>query len=182
MSNLIYHQERKHPLHRKPEAKQEGGQAHTTQQLSMRVFAQAQPRSNKPRILSRWPWLDMRPIAIVRDTGLKDQLNFLEPNYQLPSTMLVSTLFRKDFDNEKAALLARLCVASLIALTTDIWTLKATQAFATTTGHFFNDEWNLVLCVLETIHFPGSHTGVQISEQIKGLLTSSMVALLWWSH
>ena len=71
-SNLIYHLERKHPSLRKPEAKQEGGQTHTTQQLSMRAFAQAQPRSNKPcshnvqreitRILSRWPWLDMSQL------------------------------------------------------------------------------------------------------------------------
>lgn len=110
--------------------------------------------------------------SIVRDTGLKDLLNFLEPNYQLPSTTHVSALIRKDFDDGKAALLARLRVASSIALTTDIRTSKATQAFATTTGHFFDDEWNLVSCVLETIHFPGSHTGVRISEQIKGSLTS----------
>ena len=76
--------------------------------------------------------------------SLKDLLNFLEPNYQLPSTTHVSALIRKDFDDGKAALSARLHIASSIALTTDIWTSKATQAFATTTGHFFDDEWNLV--------------------------------------
>ena len=30
-------------------------------------------------------------------------------------------------------------------------------------------------CVLETIHFPCSHTGIRISEQIKGSLTSSNI-------
>ena len=179
-SNLISHLERKHPSSIKPEV--EGSQANTTRQLSIRDFGKVQPRGSKPcsidvqreitRILSRWPWLDMRPIAIVRDRGLKELLNFLEPNYQVPSTTHVSTLIRKTFEDGKAALSARLCGASSVALTTDIWTSKATQAFATTTAHFLDADWNLVSCVLETIHFPGSHTGIRISEQIKGSLTS----------
>ena len=63
-------------------------------------------------------------------------------------------------------------VANSIALTTDIWTSTAMQAFATTTGHFVHDDWNLVSCLLETIHFPSSHASIQISEQSKGSLTS----------
>ena len=181
-SNLIAHLERKHPASvTKPATRskqEEGSQA----QQSMRSFVQAQPCSSKPcsvntqreitRILSRWPWLDMRPIAIVRDRGLKELLAFIEPNYQLPSTTHVSTLIRKQFHDGKAALSEQLVQAKSIALTTDIWTSKATQAFATTTGHVLNNDWELVSCVLETIHFPGSHTGIRISEQIKGSLTS----------
>ena len=114
----------------------------------------------------------MRPIAIVRDRGLKELLNYLEPNYQLLSTTHVSALTRKTFEDGKATLRARLHGASSVALTTDIWTSKATQAFVMTTAHFIDGEWNLVSCVLETIHFPGSHTGIRISEQIKGSLTA----------
>ena len=177
-SNLIAHLERKHPSSIKAEVE---GSRDATRQLSIRDYGKVQPRGSKAcsidvqreitRILSRWPWLDMRPIAIVRDRGLKELLNFLEPNYQVPSTTHVSTLIRKTFEDGKAALTARLSGASSVALTTDIWTSKATQAFATTTAHFLDADWNLVSCVLETIHFPGSHTGIRISEQIKGSLT-----------
>ena len=59
-----------------------------------------------------------------------------------------------------------------IALTTDIWTSRATQAFATTTAHFNDDNWVLVSYVLETVHFPGRHTGIRISEQIEKSLLS----------
>ena len=38
------------------------------------------------------------------------------------------------------------------------------QVFATTTAHFLDGNWNLVSCVLEIIHLPGSHTGIRISE------------------
>jgi len=50
--------------------------------------------------------------------------------------------------------------ANTVALTTDIWTSKAIQSFATTTAHFIDKNWNLTTCVLETTHFPGHYTGV----------------------
>ena len=99
----------------------------------------------------------MRPISIVRDRGLKELLNFLEPNYQIPSTTHISTLIRIDFQDGMTLLKHRMCNITSIALTTDIWTSRATQAFATTTAHFIDEDWRLVSYVLETVHFPGSH-------------------------
>ena len=58
----------------------------------------------------------------------------------------------------------------MITLTTDIWTSRATQSFSTTTAHYINKEWNLTSCVLETIHFPGHHTGILISDKIQETL------------
>ena len=147
-SNLLAHLERKHPKMIKlsdvkiKAERQSGAKVQTT----INQFATIQPRSTKPcsvevqreimRILSYWPWLDMRPIALVRDRGLAELLAFLEPNYVLPSATHVSSLIKKQFDDGKAALSTRLkdASASGIALTTDIWTSKATQAFATTTA------------------------------------------------
>ena len=168
-SNLLSHLQRKHPSKVSSPAavKQEPGlplpsvAAPAAAQASLTKFVQAQPRSTKPcsslvqheitRILSRWPWLDMRPISIVRDQGLKELLRFLEPNYIIPSTTHVTSLIKKNFADGKGALSARLRQADSLALTTDIWTSKATQAFATTTGHFVDNEWNLVsVC-------PGDH-------------------------
>ena len=123
------------------------------------------------RILMKWTWKDMRPISIVCDKGFNELLTFLEPNYKTPSTTHVSARIRKDFEDRKAAVKRQLLDNSSIALTTDIWTSRATQSFATTTAHFVDQHWNLTSCVLETVHFPGHHTGILISEKIKDALT-----------
>ncbi len=171
-SNLIAHLQKKHPSCAKtmpgPTIKMDRRQV----QAHMESCISAQPHGSKvcthtvhavqlkiTHILSRWPWLDMRPIAFVCDRGLKELVAFLELTYQLSSTTHVSALIRKQFEDGKAALSMRLRGVSSIALTTDIWTSKATQAFATMTGHFFDGDWNLKSYFLQTIHFPGSHTG-----------------------
>ena len=140
-SNLLSHLQRKHPSKVVGPAvvKQEPGlplpsvAAPAAVQASLTKFVQAQPRSTKPCsslvqheitriLLSRWPWLDMRPISIVRDQGLKDLLRFLEPNYIIPSMTHVTSLIKKNFVDGKEALSARLRQADSLALTTDIWT------------------------------------------------------------
>ena len=57
-----------------------------------------------------------------------------------------------------------------IPLTTDIWTSRATQSFATTTAQFLDQHWNLTTFVLETVHFPGHHTGILILQRLKEAL------------
>ena len=122
------------------------------------------------RILMKWTWKDMRPISIVRDKGLNELLAFLEPNYRVPSTTHVSAWIRKDFEDGKAAVKTQLYGNASIALTTDIWTSRATQSFATTTAHFLDQHWNLTTFVLETVHFPGHHTGILILQKLKEAL------------
>ena len=60
----------------------------------------------------------------------------------------------------------QLC-GNIVALTTDIWTSRATQSFATTTAHFLDKQWKLTTCVLETVHFPGHHTGKLIYKRLQ---------------
>ena len=119
-------------------------------------------------------WKNMRLTSIVRDEGLRELLVFLEPNYRLPSTTDVSALICKDFKDGKAAVKKQLC-GNIVMLTTNIWTSRATKSFATTTAHFLDKQWKLTTCVLETIHFPGHHTGILI---YKKLLPSMMSVLV----
>lgn len=149
----------------------------SSKQPSIASFAQAKTAKSRPlsvvrsreitKCLSRWMWLDGRPLSIVRDKGLKELFELIEPEYVLPSHTHVSALIRKDHEDGVTSLKELLKSADHVALTTDIWTSKATQAFATTTAHFIDADWNMVACTLETTAFPGSHTGIKISEQIK---------------
>ena len=88
-------------------------------------------------------------MSIVHDAGLRELLDLLELGYVLPSTTHVAQLIRKERNNGVARIKELLRnSAEFVALTTDIWTSKATRGYATTTAHFISDEWNLVSCVL----------------------------------
>ena len=59
--------------------------------------------------------------------------------------------------------------ACSMALTTDIWTSMATQAYMTVTAHYIDPNFKLQNFVLETLPFPERHTGVNIAEKLKGV-------------
>ena len=112
----------------------------------------------------------MRLNSIIGDVGLRKLLAFIEPNYWLTSTTHVSALIRKDFEHRKVAVKEQRC-GNIVILTTKIWTSRAIQSFATTTAHFLDKQWKLTTCVLETVYFPGHHTGIIILKKIQEALT-----------
>jgi len=50
----------------------------------------------------------------------------------------------------KEQLLATLATVQYVAVTTDIWTSRATQAYITVTVHFLTDSWKMESKVLQT--------------------------------
>ena len=54
-----------------------------------------------------------------------------------------------------------------IALSTDIWTSIATQAYITVTAHFISPSWELNTFLLQTASFPENHTAEIIAEKSK---------------
>ena len=55
----------------------------------------------------------------------------------------------------------RLC--DNLALTSDIWTSRATQAYVTVTAHYISEDWKIQSYVLCTCEKPEMHTGVNIA-------------------
>ena len=112
--------------------------------------------------------MDMRPISIVQDHGLREFVTFLEPGYVMPSHTHIAHKIRLSHSEGIGRLQATLSKeVDALALMTDAWTSRACQSYATTTAHFISDDWTLQRCVLEIIHFPGSHTAVRIVEKLK---------------
>ena len=101
-------------------------------------------------------WLSTsgRPLSIVNDPGFKGTLGFLEPDYQVPSRTHVASLIKKRHQNGKQELGGLLRAAPAVALTTDAWTSRATQSYATYTAHFISETWKLESYVLRTSLFP----------------------------
>ena len=53
-----------------------------------------------------------------------------------------------------------------MALTMDIWTSMATEAYMTVTAHYIDPNWKLQNFLLETLLFPERHTGVNIAQKL----------------
>ena len=54
-----------------------------------------------------------------------------------------------------------------MALTTDLWTSHATEAYLTITVHFIDAQWNLISRVLQTCEMPEWHMGVNIASRLE---------------
>ena len=113
---------------------------------------------------------DLQPIRLVECEGFRNLLSYLEPGYTLPSQKQFSSDIIHKFETCKDKLKKRLEAEALsIALTTDIWTSMATEAYMTVTGHYIDPNLKLQNFVLETLPFPERHTGVNIAEKLKGV-------------
>ena len=82
--------------------------------------------------------LDLRPAATVEGVGFMRLINYLEPNYRVPSAMHMAKCVTEKYEAAKIKLTEMLTEPMHIALSTDIWTSIATQAYITATTHFIS--------------------------------------------
>ncbi len=109
---------------------------------------------------------DLRPIAVVDGRGFQQLMNFVEPGYKVPSRPYVTKVCHKLYDSLKEDV-AKSLVDKHIAITTDLWTSRATESYITVTAHFVDEGWNLQNKVLLTQAMPEKHTGINIAERLR---------------
>ena len=110
---------------------------------------------------------DTRPVRIVECEGFRNLMSVLEPGFVMPSRKTISSIIQHKHQQGRKELVDILSKnACSVALTTDIWTSTALDAYITVSAHYITSSWEVVCCVLGTKEFPGSHTGVAISEKI----------------
>lgn len=127
------------------------------------------PRANGiTEHLLGWMIEDLRPVSITQGSGFRRMMGYIEPGYIVPSRPYLMKQLKYRYETGLAEAKRSLSKANGIALSTDIWTSSATQAYNTVSGHYIDNSWNMHVALLETIAFPGSHTGVRIAEQLKG--------------
>ena len=120
--------------------------------------------------------LDLRPAAMVEGTGFKWLINYLEPNYQVPSAVHITNCLQEPYVKAKTMIICMLEEPMYIALTTDIWTSVATQSYITVTAHFISSNWELKTCLLQTTNFPKNHTADNICEKLQEILSNFHVS------
>ena len=112
---------------------------------------------------------DIRPAAIVEGECFKGLLKFIEPGYKVPTSTHIAKIIHEKHILGKRLLKEKLQTdaSAGLALTTDIWSSCANDAYISLTAHFIDEGWNSVSCLLATSPFPGQHTAVNIVQKIK---------------
>lgn len=116
---------------------------------------------------------DFQPFKIVEDTGFKQFVNLLNPNYCLPTRQAISkTLIPLEYQK---------CIAKVedlitneadnVCLTTDCWTSRCNESYIAVTAHFVNKDFILKSVLLECSEFSERHTAVNLSDEIRSIIT-----------
>ncbi len=111
---------------------------------------------------------DMRPLSMVEDDGFTKMIHTLNPGYTLPSrthfTKLMERKYEETFKKVKTAINTN---NSKLALTTDVWTSVATEAYLGITCHYITDDWDMQSFCLTTMPLQDRHTASNIAEWLE---------------
>ena len=117
-------------------------------------------------LIAEWCARSIRPVSIVNDSGFHTLLKFLEPGYALPCRKTISSILSRKHALGIEELRCILQKADGLATTSDLWTSKATEGYASVTGHFLDAEWRFQTRLLKTCNFPQQHTGRNIADLV----------------
>ena len=109
--------------------------------------------------LGRMICLDFQPFSIVEDSGFVEYSRALKPKYKLLTRQYLSSeVIPSIYANLAKVITASIEQASAIALTTDMWTSKANDAYMSLTAHFLIQDFTPQSKCLQVQYFPERHT------------------------
>ena len=108
--------------------------------------------------------------------GFCQLVNYIEPNYLVHLRPHIQSICQKLYASMKEKLLFTL-QSHYVALTSDLWTFQAVQAYLTVPAHFITEEWALESSVPEAKEIPEHHTG-----RIIGKLEYMQLQIEKWHH
>lgn len=95
-------------------------------------------------------------------------VNGLDPRYELPSRQkIMRDMLPQAYEEVKSKLMKTLEKGKNIAVTTDIWTSRQTQAYICVTGHLITSDWELKSFILETVQLTQDHTAETICSELE---------------
>lgn len=110
---------------------------------------------------------DMRQVSIVEDEGFQKMISTFIPRYTLCSITYFMTMIEKKYEEVKGKLMNTIKETDSIALTTDIWTSVATEAYLRVTCHFIREDWEMESYSLTTMPLEERHTAANIAEWLE---------------
>lgn len=123
--------------------------------------------------------MDNQPFSVVNDQGFIELLAHLEPRYLIPSSKYFNEVMLPDVYNRlKCSIAESLNEASFLSCTTDIWTnSNSNTSFLSLTAHWLKENFSFEHYVLHCKEIEGRHTGLNICENIKAMLSNWSINL-----
>ena len=111
--------------------------------------------------------------AALEGHGFKALLKYIKPGYKVPTATYIAQVVHRKHEAGKRLIKEKLTADSTsLAITSDIWTSCANDAYISLTAHFITNTWQMVSCILATSPFPGHHTAVNIVDKLKEIVSS----------
>ena len=106
-------------------------------------------RKNIDQALIRMIAINMQPAIIVEDTGFQSLVCLLDSWYLLSSRRhIMRSLLPNMYTTRAGEIKRELLQISHVALTSDLWTSRATESYLVITCHFVTSTWELKFLVL----------------------------------
>ena len=121
---------------------------------------------------------DLQPVSVVEDEGFQLLVHTLDSRYELPSRRTIMQMLPEKYSEKCEAVKEELSRQAHVALTSDLWTSRATESYLTITCHFLTSSWELKSIVLDTFQFKHSHTAENISAADKWDILSKVIAIV----
>jgi len=112
---------------------------------------------------------NMLPISIVESQSLRDLLALLDPGYKVPCRQTMTSRLESMHRTLSSKLQDTLTATDAVAVTTDIWTSMANEAYISFTTSYVDLSWQLNSPVLSTVPIPERHTQAVIAEHLSDL-------------
>ncbi|CAG9840721.1 unnamed protein product [Diabrotica balteata] len=113
---------------------------------------------------------DIQPFSIVEDEGFREFCDAV--GYTLPSRKTLSkNLLPAKYLETLYKTREIMATAELVTITTDMWSSRNGDSFMGVTAHFINDKFELKSILLEVFLFDGSHTSVNLANELRRVTT-----------
>ena len=111
--------------------------------------------------------LDMVPAYIMDEKGFRKLMDFLEPEYKVPSHQTAMQRINKIYGEVKSKILEELIDVTDVAITTDALTSLASESYVTVKIHYITKYWQRKLAVLDTSELDENHSAENIAIRLE---------------
>ena len=168
-SAMINHLSAKHPSLKHPSAVAEN----KSRQPTITGFVQPKRRCDVTRegkitaLITQMITQEMLPFSFVEAKAFRDLMEFVEPEYTVPSRRTATSRVETMYADAVEKLKNSLQMAGKVAITTDSWTALTTESYVTITCHFIDNDWKVQTAVLQTRSTDDRHTAENLAENLK---------------
>ncbi|ROL45338.1 Zinc finger BED domain-containing protein 1 [Anabarilius grahami] len=125
----------------------------------------ARPAEQTTALITKMIAKDMLPISFVEGEGFRNLMEFVDPEFTVPSRKTITARLEKLFDDNVRELRSQLTSVEKMAPTTDSWTALTTESYITVTCHYIVD-WEIRSAVLQTKAMPERHTAKNLANML----------------